>query len=317
MDTCAILMPNWIGDYVMALSVVIARAERTGTAPVLVVPRPLVALSNALYGAAPIVPYDRDGPLGWLRTARGVRKHRPHTLYLLPHSFSSALFALLTGVARRRGVIRDGRRMLLSDALPRKTRRSKRHLTIEYATVLECDPPKVEDWSGRPVGDAGEYAGAIVLCPGAQYGPAKQWQGFAGLAASMPDQRFVVLGGRGDREEGEKIVAASGSNTRNLAGETSLVEAAGILSGATCVVSNDSGLMHLAGFVGAPVVGIFGSTRPSWTRPLGSSVEIAYTGEECSPCFDRTCRLGHYRCLAGISVEAVANMVRKVAHGSG
>ncbi|MBD3243929.1 MAG: lipopolysaccharide heptosyltransferase II [Chitinivibrionales bacterium] len=301
----AVLMPNWVGDLVMALSVVSAKERADGAAPLLVVPQPLVELARVL-GDAPVVPYRRGGLRGWWATRRDVRAHNVDTLYLLPHSFSSALFGAWCGIRRRRGIVRDGRKLLLTDALPRALRRRDRHITVEYATLLECDPPDIEHWEGRPAQRRDEYRDAVVICPGARYGPAKQWQGFANLARALNGSRVLIMGGAADRAEGERIVQASPSNTLNLAGRTSLVEAAAILSSVRCVISNDSGLMHLAGFVGTPVVGIFGSTSPTWTRPLGTRVRIMYTGEPCSPCLDRECRFGHYRCLRAITVEEVA-----------
>lgn len=310
----AVLMPNWVGDLVMALSVVLVKALHDGRPPLLVVPEPLVALARTLCDM-PVVAYRRGGVRGWWATRHDIRAHGIDTLYLLPHSFSSALFGLWCGAARRRGIVRDGRRALLTDPLPRSLRSRDRHITAEYATLLECDAPDIEQWVGRPVQPRDDYRDAVVLCPGARYGPAKQWQGFAELAAALKGTRVLVMGGPSDREQGDRIVAASPSSTVNLAGETSLVEAAAILSSVRCVVSNDSGLMHLAGFVGTAVVGLFGSTSPTWTRPLGTRIRIMYTAESCSPCLDRTCRFGHYRCLRAITVEQVVQQVRELGEG--
>ncbi len=311
----AVLMPNWVGDLVMALSVVSVKERADGRPPLLVVPAPLARLACTLHDA-PVVAYRRGSVRGWRATRREIRACDIETLYLLPHSFSSALFGVWCGIRRRRGMVRDGRKLLLTEPLPRSLRRRDRHITVEYATLLECDPPQIEHWVGRPTQRREEYRDAVALCPGARYGPATQWPGFNELAASLRDIRVVVMGGPADREHGQRIVSAAPSNTVNLAGETDLVEAAAILSSVRCVVSNDSGLMHLAGFVGTPVVGIFGSTSPTWTRPLGPRVELMYTGEPCSPCLDRECRFGHYRCLRAITVEQVAHRVRELC-GSG
>jgi heptosyltransferase-2 len=156
------------------------------------------------------------------------------------------------------------------------------------------------------------FAGSVVMCPGAAYGPAKMWPGFGELARRMGDRQVVVLGDKRDVEAAEAVRRAAPRTVTNLAGTTSLVDAARVIAGASLVVSNDSGLMHLAGLLGTPVVGIFGSTRPSWTRPLGENVRIAAVALPCSPCFDRTCRYGHYQCLHRVTVDSVEGHVREL-----
>jgi heptosyltransferase-2 len=150
------------------------------------------------------------------------------------------------------------------------------------------------------------YEGCVVFCPGAKFGPAKRWPHFRELALMLEHERIVVLGTAEDRDTADEIVRAAGDRVTDLTGKTSLTEAAAIMAGARAVVSNDSGLMHLAGFIGVPVIGIFGSTSPVWTRPLGCKTVVLASGEECSPCFRRTCRYGHYRCQEGIRPETVA-----------
>jgi len=305
-------MPNWVGDFAMALAVLLKRRAAGRDAPDLIVPTGLADLAGVLCDMR-VIPYGRHGMRERLRTVSALRRERYDTIYLLPHSFSSALLAWLAGARRRRGIIRDGRRLLLSDPLPRALRTSRAHLVREYAAVLESEPPDVEEWPGRPVEPDPAWQGAVALCPGAQFGPAKQWQGFGELARLLASRRMVIVGGPGDAQAGEAVAAAAGGSAVNLAGRTSLTQVVSVLAAASCVVSNDSGLMHLAGFLGTPTVGIFGSTRPSWTRPLGRRVEVLYAGVECSPCFDRACRYGHYRCLTSITPQQVADAVQRVS----
>ena len=99
----------------------------------------------------------------------------------------------------------------------------------------------------------------------------------------------------------------------NLAGETSLAQAIDLMSCATAVVSNDSGLMHVAAALNLPLVAVYGSTSPDFTPPLADQVAIVRTGIECSPCFDRTCRFGHYDCLRllkpSLVIDALTQLV--------
>jgi heptosyltransferase II len=302
-------MPNWIGDFVMGLSVVLRTQRAAGSgATTLLVPDALVGLAELLCDL-PVVPIKRENSSEWLRSVRSIRAVRAQTLYLLPHSFSSGLLAWASGITRRRGIVRDGRRMLLSDRLPRSLRDHRHHLTREYAAVLETEWVAPEQCEAVRVPVDEKRRGCVVLCPGAQYGPAKQWPWFAELTGFLGEDRIVVLGGPGDHEAGERVARRDPQRVENICGKTSLVEAAGILAGAACVVSNDSGLMHLAGLLGTPVVGIFGSTDPVWTRPLGTHARVVHRAQPCSPCLKRTCRFGHYDCLRRIPPDEVAAAV--------
>lgn len=307
----AVVMPKWIGDFVLALSVVSRKAASGETPGLLVVPESLLALCRKLT-RYDVVPLSRRRAGGSRDALRALRRGRFGTLYVLPHSFSSALLAMRSGVRRRRGVRREWRDVLLNEPLPRRTRTSKRHITEEYAAVLETVAGTPEDWQGIPVAAEEAYRGAVVLCPGATYGPAKKWGGYERLVDLLPNSRIVLLGSAGERDDGEAIRRRAPDRVVDLVGRTTLTEALKVIAAAKLVVANDSGLMHLAGYVGTPVVGIFGSTRPSWTRPLGKRVRVARTEIECSPCFDRTCRFGHYECLRRIDPESVAGQAREL-----
>ena len=132
------------------------------------------------------------------------------------------------------------------------------------------------NWQGAEIDTSIEYAARIVFCPGSRYGPAKQWNGYKNLIELLPGKQIVILGDSTDSDTAESLESAAPDRVVNLAGKTTIVEACRIIAAAKAVVANDSGLMHLAGYCGTPVVGIFGSTSPTWTRPLGTRVGIAY-----------------------------------------
>jgi heptosyltransferase-2 len=153
----------------------------------------------------------------------------------------------------------------------------------------------------------------IGMCPGAEFGPAKRWPDshYAQVAQRLIDQgKQVWLFGSGkDREVTEKIRQAltpdAAEHCFNLAGDTSLVEAVELLASCDTVVSNDSGLMHIAAAVGCKIVAIYGSSSPEYTPPLSDNVKIINTDIECRPCFKRTCPLGHMDCLNKLSAKRV------------
>jgi heptosyltransferase-2 len=144
-------------------------------------------------------------------------------------------------------------------------------------------------------GLSGAYA---VFCPGAEYGPAKRWPYFRELAekVSLP---IVALGSKNDEEAGKDI------SSTNLIGKTSLDEAIDLIAGARYVVTNDSGLMHVAAALGRPQVALFGSSSPLHTPPLSGAAKVMWLKVECSPCFQRVCPLGHFRCMNELTVDKV------------
>lgn len=159
--------------------------------------------------------------------------------------------------------------------------------------------------------EAGPWAG---LNPGAEYGPAKRWpaERFVEAALALGRRtpcRWIVFGGAGDRELAEQVLrglrGAGGKEALNLAGKTSLRELAAALKICTLVLTNDTGPMHLAAAVGAPVVAIFGSTSPELTGPVFSPrAQIVRQPVPCAPCFLRECPID-LRCLRGIPSRSV------------
>jgi heptosyltransferase-2 len=154
----------------------------------------------------------------------------------------------------------------------------------------------------------------VVFAPGAEYGPAKRWPArhFAALAASL-DAPVVLLGSAKEQALCEEIAAAA-PRVRNLAGQTSLPEAIGLIASARAVVSNDSGLMHVAAGLGVAQVAVFGSSSPQHTPPLSDRAQVIWLKRDasylppldCAPCFERECPLGHTRCLVDVSPQRVS-----------
>ena len=164
----------------------------------------------------------------------------------------------------------------------------------------------------------------VALLPGAEYGPAKRWpiENFGALAARLAQAgaSVWVLGSAREKPIGDRVTdLACDPNVHNLCGASTLVDAIDLLAAAAVVVSNDSGLMHVAAAVGAHVVAIYGSTSPVFTPPLTDSKTICYENLSCSPCFERHCPLKHLNCLRGITVHAVheATMTALAANASG
>jgi heptosyltransferase II len=316
-----VIAPQWIGDAVMTeplLRRLHARGERLTVGAL-----PWVA---PVYRAMPQVdeviefPF-RHGGLQFKarRSLARVLQGRFDVAYVLPNSLKSALLPFLASIPRRIGYLGEARVGLLTHRL--KNPKEKPPMVAFYSalsgeTGLEHDtprltlPPEQIDEVLRQHGLA--RGGYVVMAPGAEYGPAKRWPHFGGLAVLL-DRPVILLGSAKEADLCEAIRGQAPARSRNLAGKTSLLEAFALIAGAGSVVSNDSGLMHVAAAFGVPQVALFGSSSPLHTPPLNANAKVVWLKQDpeyvppldCSPCFQRECPLGHFRCLNDVSPERV------------
>ena len=156
--------------------------------------------------------------------------------------------------------------------------------------------------SRKKFGVAGDYA---VLCPGAEYGPAKRWPYFRELSSKL-NMQALILGSPSDEKASEGIPG------KNLVGKTTLDEAIALIAGARFVVTNDSGLMHVAAALGRPQVALFGSSSPDQTPPQSPAARVLWLHLECSPCYQRVCPLGHFRCMKELTPDRVLAETRNL-----
>jgi heptosyltransferase-2 len=149
----------------------------------------------------------------------------------------------------------------------------------------------------------------VCLCPGAEYGPAKRWPAeyFGQLAAMLAGEGRTVwiVGSKKEADIGTAISERSGGVALNLCGRTTLDQAVVLLSSAEAVVTNDSGLMHVAAALDRPMVALYGSSSPAFTPPLSAHARIVKLGIACSPCFERECPLGHFDCMMKLMPDRV------------
>jgi heptosyltransferase-2 len=149
----------------------------------------------------------------------------------------------------------------------------------------------------------------VALCPGAEYGPAKRWPPsyFAEVARALSrgGDTVLLIGASRDATICEDIVRLSGGACRNLCGATTLDQAIDVLAASRLAITNDSGLMHIAAALGTPLVAIYGSSTPEHTPPMSPHATIVKLDMPCSPCFERTCPLGHFNCMMNLKPERV------------
>jgi heptosyltransferase-2 len=320
-----IVGPSWLGDAVM-MGALVARLKAADPPPRITVltPAHLEDLVRRLPGVDDVLinPF-AHGALKLAERRRFGRalKGRFDAAIVLPHSWKSALVPFFAGIPRRTGFVGEARYLALNDArrldeaaLPRMVDRFS--LLAEPAGAakpratptpqLSSDPAAVTATLAR-FGLAADRP-AIALCPGAEYGPAKRWPAahFAALARRLlaAGEAVWIVGGPGDAAIGDEI-AALAPGAVNLAGKTRLGEAIDLISSAAGVVTNDSGLMHVAAALGRPLVALYGSSSPTFTPPLSEAAAILSLELECSPCFERVCPLGHFKCLNDLAPEQV------------
>jgi len=329
-----IVAPNWIGDALLAQplfarlrkklpGVVIDALAPPWTAPVL---RRMPEIDDVIEA-----PFDH-GELAlfarW-RLGRRLRLRRYDQAIVLPNTFKSALAPFFASIPLRTGFVGESRYGLLN--LVYHLDEKKLPLMAERYAQLAEKPgtnPALPLPETRLRIDAANLAldlgrlglsrakPVIAFCPGAEYGPSKRWPArhFAELAKKLAALGYAgwLFGSGKDRAIGHEIAVASEGAATNLCGRTDLASAIDLLSLAEVVVSNDSGLMHVAAGVGRPVVALYGSSSHEHTPPLTRRRRIVRTGIECSPCFARECPLGHFKCMNELAPERVMKEIAAV-----
>jgi heptosyltransferase II len=343
-----VVAPQWIGDAVMSeplLAALAARGEQLTVAAL-----PWVA---PVYRAMPQVgtvlewPF-AHGRLDWAKR-RGIARElrgRFDSAYVLPNSLKSALIPFLARIPFRHGYFGEGRWLLLNRRLDNG---AKRPPMVEFylalasagtgpgpvhagsaaerdkpapAPRLSLDPNARAQATQRAGVSEGGY---WVFAPGAEYGPAKCWPAahYAALARALFEQSgapVLLLGSPKESALCESIAAAAAPACRALAGKTSLIEAMALIAASSGMVSNDSGLMHVGAAFGIPQVALFGSTSPVHTPPLNPRAQVLWLKDElkldCAPCFERSCRFGHTRCLVEIAPARAQAALTRALQGA-
>jgi heptosyltransferase-2 len=247
--------------------------------------------------------------------------------YVLPNSIKSALLPWLARVPRRVGYHGEGRWLLLnrrSANPPGHPPMAAFYLALAGVPARAAPRPTLHVAADAIVAAARrarlEAGGYWVFAPGAEYGPAKRWpaEHYAALARSLRQHEplpIALLGSAKEASLADEIAALAPGCCMVLAGRTSLDDAIALIAGARGMVSNDSGLMHVAAAFGIPQVAVFGSTDPLHTPPSNPRAQVLWLKQElglaCMPCFDRTCRYGHYRCLTEVAPARVEAALRE------
>lgn len=320
-----IVGPAWVGDMVMTHAVVQKLLEFDATVHILA-PLATAAVAERMPGVETVhrihVNHGQIRLAERLSVARSLRRHEFGRAIVLPNSFKAALVPWIARIPLRTGWRGEWRYGLLNDL--RRLEVSAYPLMIErflaltggrngrlFRPRLEVDNSKLQ--ALRRKFGLGKAKPVVALCPGAAFGPAKRWppEHFAYVAEKVVSEGAEVwlFGTEGDNQVCDSIVRAV-TEVKNLAGRTDLGEAIDLLSVVDWVVANDSGLMHVAAALGRRVVALFGPTSPEFTPPLSDDAVMLQHSIECSPCFERTCPLGHMKCLVDLAPERVIRAMK-------
>jgi len=317
MSETLVVSPSWIGDAVLThpLLVRLKARDPEGAIDVLA-----PAWASAVYGRMAEVRRTIAFPFGHGELRLGERRRfakglpRYDRAIVLPGSLKSALVPWFAGIPRRTGWRGEMRYGLLNDL--RRLDEAALPLIVErYAALAQpagealerpLPPPRLavdparRDAAVAKFGLEGDSP-VLALAPGAEYGPAKRWPArhFAEVARAHVARGYRVwlVGSARDADITAEVAAVSGVKVADLAGRTSLDEAIDLLSLAARVVTNDSGLMHVAAALDRPLAAVFGSSSPAYTPPLSPRARVVSLKLDCSPCFERECPLGHTNCL--------------------
>jgi heptosyltransferase-2 len=327
MTKILVVGPSWIGDTVLAQPLLrLLHLRHPGLALDVLAPRWTLPLLSRMPEVRRVI----ESPFGHGDLKLGERRRLGHELaregydqaIVLPNTFKSALTPFFAGIRTRTGYIGELRHWLLTDARRLDQERlpqiAQRYAELGLPRGEKLQPPlptlalRVDEAARRALLDRlGLDRGrpAAALCPGAEYGPAKRWpvRYFAELAQGLAARGCAVwlIGSQNDRQAGAEIEQAAGGVCRNLCGTTTLIEAIDLLASSSLVVSNDSGLMHVAAALGKPLIALYGSSSPAFTPPLSSRAQILRLDLPCSPCFQRECPLGHFNCMLQLTPDLV------------
>jgi heptosyltransferase-2 len=322
-----IIAPAWVGDMVMAQSLFISLKQQHPRCQIdVVAPAWTLGLLKKMpeVSLAIKMPLERRklGLLTRITLGKSLQAHHYDQAILLPNTWKSALTPFFAKIPHRTGYLGESRWGLLNDirrldpsVLPQTVQRFVALADNAQPTIAPSYPfpqLKVSKESQQDV--ITQYAVTtgpkiLALCPGAEYGESKRWPAiyYAKVARDKINAGWQVwlLGSGKDSPIAAEINQLCTESCIDFCGKTSIEEAVDLLSLADVVISNDSGLMHVAAALDKNLIAIYGSSDPEFTPPLSAKAKILRLGLDCSPCFERTCPLEHTHCLTELKPQQV------------
>lgn len=338
MNKILVIGPSWVGDMMMAQTLFLllhqtrADLQLDVLAPAWSVP----LLSRMPEVHQSITSPFAHGELSWrtrYRLGKTLRKSQYDQAIVLPNSLKSALIPFFAKIPKRTGWLGEHRYGLLNDiryldkiALPKMVQRFAVLAFSKGVSLPALLPiPRLQISAGQQTQALIAHEldhpkkPILALCPGAEFGASKCWPAdhYATVARYYVEKGWGVwlFGSKNDVKIALDIQDKAHQGCVNLVGKTTLAEAIDLLSLTSCVLTNDSGLMHIAAALDKPLVAVYGSTSPDFTPPLSEKATIVQAEGEmpCRPCFQRECPLAHHACmqalLPGQVVKAIESSI--------
>lgn len=327
-----IIAPAWIGDMIMAQTLFKLLHQRHALLELHVLAPPSTyPLLTFMPQVKKAILFETPARKFLLKKrytfSQYLKKEKYSQAIILPNSWKSAIIPFLARIPRRTGWLGESRFFLLNDwkklgqyrFLPMVKRFAmlgepdmKAELNTSFQPHLRLQAEMIKN-TLKKFKLTDSTAPILAICPGAEYGPSKRWppEYYAKVAKEKIKigWKIWLIGSIKESEAGFIIQEQTDQSCLNLIGQTTLTEAVALLSQADKVISNDSGLMHVAAALERPQIAIFGSSSPLHTPPLNKKATVLYRGLYCSPCFKRVCPLNHTYCLKEITPETVLTLL--------
>ena len=317
---------NWIGDAILTLPAMASIRATYPRAHIAVLVKPWVSDIYKIFSDVDeIIIYEDkyDTPAGVFRLANMLKEKNFDAAILLQNAIEAAIIAFVARIPLRAGYNSDARGLLLTHSVKRTKEIRKVHQINYYLEMVKALGCVTVDRKMRletriNLQDAKNIVQIYIsetnktiigIAPGATYGQAKRWlpDRFAAVADKLSESfpmQGILFGSKADWDVAEEVRLAARTKLINLAGKTNLQDAIYLISQCRLFISNDSGLMHIAGALNIPTVAIFGSTNPVTTSPAGNKTTIVHQNVSCSPCLEEICPTD-FSCMKLISVENV------------
>jgi heptosyltransferase-2 len=323
-----ILGPSWVGDMVLAQSLFKSlKKTKPGCRIDVAAPAWTLPLLERMPEVDHLIalPFKHGQFALWqrIRFGRDLRKNGYTQAIILTNSLKSAILPFFANIPKRTSFLGEMRYGLLNDIRPLDKKTLPR--TVDRFVSLGSDAKAISPMNISNPSLIANHQNAInvleklelklpvnkvlALCPGAEYGEAKRWpiEYYAESANTALDRGWDVwlFGSEKDLPVTKMINHFTQNKCVDFGGKTKLGDAIDLMSLCDTVISNDSGLMHVAAALDKNLIAVYGSSDPKHTPPMSPKAKVEYLGLSCSPCFKRTCPLGHLDCLTKIKPSQV------------